>query len=69
MKAWATVSMTKLNENKTNLMLVTSKGTKHLLSLHTSLTIGNAEFHFKQSVNNIGLPLNSLLNMNEQNLL
>ena len=42
-KAWATANMHKLNDNKTELMLVTSKRTNHLHSLPTSITIGNAE--------------------------
>ena len=54
-KAWATVNMLKLNDNKTELMLVTSKRTKHLHSLPTSITIGNAQIPFKQSVKNLGL--------------
>ena len=41
-RAWATVNMLKLNDNMTELMLVTSKGTKHLHTLPTSITIGNA---------------------------
>ena len=41
-KAWATANMLKLNDNKTELMLVTSKRTKRLHSLPTSITIGNA---------------------------
>ena len=40
--AWATANMLKLNDNKTELMLVNSKRTKHLHSLPTSITIGNA---------------------------
>ena len=54
-KAWATANMLKLNDNKTELMLVTSKRTKHLHSLPTSITIGNAEIPFKKSVKNLGL--------------
>ena len=50
-KAWATANMLKLNDNMTELMLVTSNRTKHLHSLPTSITIGNAKFLFKQSVN------------------
>ena len=46
-KAWATVNMLKLNDNKTELMLVTSKRTKHLHSLPSSITIGNAQIPFK----------------------
>ena len=34
-KAWATANMLKLNDNMTELMLVTSKRTKHLHSLPT----------------------------------
>ena len=56
-KAWATASMLKLNDNKTVLMLVTSKRTKHLVNLPTSITIGNAKIPFKQSVKNLGFTL------------
>ena len=63
-KALATVNMLKLNDNKTELMLVTSKRTKHLHNLPTSFTIGNAKIPFKQSVNNLGLALDSHLTMN-----
>ena len=48
-KAWATVNMLKLNDNKTELMLVTSKRTKHLHRLPTTITIGNAQIPFNQS--------------------
>ena len=48
-KAWATANMLKLNDNKTELMLVTSNRTKHLHNLPTSTTIGNAKIPFKQS--------------------
>ena len=41
-KAWATANMLKFNDNKTKLILVTSKRTKHLNNLPTSITIGNA---------------------------
>ena len=58
-KAWATANMLKLNDNKTELMLVTSKRTKHLHSLPTLITIGNAKIPFKQSVKNLGFTLDS----------
>ena len=63
-KAWATANMLKLNDNKTELMLVTSKKTKHLHSLPTSITIGNAQIPFKQSVKNSGFTLDCHLTMN-----
>ena len=63
-KPWATANMPKLNDNKTELMLVASKRTKHLHSLPTSITIGNAQIHFKQSVKNLGLTLDCHLTMN-----
>ena len=50
--AWATANMLKLNDNKTELLLVISKRTKHLHDLPTSITIGNAQIPFKQSVKN-----------------
>ena len=56
-KAWATANMLKHNENKTKLMLVTSKRTKHLHNLPTSITIGNAQIPLKQSVKNLGFTL------------
>ena len=43
-KALATTNMLKLNDNKTELILVTSNRTKHLHNLPTSITIGNARF-------------------------
>ena len=63
-KAWATANMLKLNDNKTEHMLVTSKRTKHLHSLPTSITTGNAQILFKKSVKNLGFTLNCHLTMN-----
>ena len=56
-KAWATANMLKLNDNNTELMLVTSKRTKLLHNLRTSITIGNAQIPFKQSVMNLDFTL------------
>ena len=61
---WATVNMLKLNDSKTEFMLVTSKRTKHLHNLPTSITIGNAQIPFKQSVKNFGFTLDCHLTMN-----
>ena len=63
-KTWATVNMLKLNDSKTELMLVTSKRSKHLHNLPTSITIGNAQIPFKQSVKNFGFTLDCHLTMN-----
>ena len=63
-KAWATENMLKLNDNKTELMLVTSNGTRHLHYLPTSITIGNAQIPFKQSEKNLGSTLDFNLTMN-----
>ena len=63
-KAWATANMLKLNDNKTELMLVTSMRTKHLNNLPTSITIGTAQIPFKQSVKNLGFTLDCHLTMN-----
>ena len=63
-KAWATANMLKLNDNKTELMLVTSKRTKYLHNLPTSITIGNAHIPFKQSVKNLGFTLDCHLTKN-----
>ena len=56
--------MLKLNDNKTELMLVTSKRTKHLHSLSTCITIGNAQIPFKKYVKNLGFTLDCHLTMN-----
>ena len=63
-KAWASANMLKLNDNKTELMLVTSKRSKHLHNLPTSITIGNAQIPFKRSVKNLGLTLDCHFTMN-----
>ena len=63
-KAWATANMLKLNDSKTELMLLTSKRSKHLHNLPTSITIGNAQIPFKQSVKNLGFTLDCHLTMN-----
>ena len=63
-KAWATANMLKLNDNKAELMLVTSKRTRHLHNLPTSITIGNAQIPFKQSVGNLGFTLDCHFTMN-----
>ena len=56
--------MLKVNDSKTELMLVTSKRSKHLHNLPTSITIGNAQIPFKQSVKNLGFTLDCHLTMN-----
>ena len=63
-KAWATANMHKLNDSKTELMLVISKRTRHLHNLPTSITIGNAQIPFKQPVKNLGFTLGCHLTMN-----
>ena len=63
-KAWTTTNMLKQNDNRTELMLVTSKRTKHHHNLPTSITIGNAQIPFKQSVENLGSTLDCHLTMN-----
>ena len=62
--AWATANMLKLNDNKTELMLVTSKRTKHLHILPTSITMGIAKIPFKQSVRNLHFTLDCHLTLN-----
>ena len=63
-KAWPTAYMLNLDENKTELMLVTSKRTRHLRNLPSLVTIGNAQIPFKQSVKNLGFTLDCHLTMN-----
>ena len=63
-KAWATANMLRSNDKKIELMLVTSKRSKHLHNLPTSNTLGNAQISFKQSVKNLGFTLDCHLTMN-----
>ena len=63
-EAWATANMPKLNDNKTDLMLVTSKRTKLLHNLPTSITIGNARVPFKKFVKNLGITFDCHPTMN-----
>ena len=63
-KALASANMPILNDNKTELMLVTSNRTKHIHSLPTSITIGNAQISLKKSVKNLGFTLDCHLTMN-----
>ena len=60
---WATTNMLKLNDTKTELMLVISRRTKHLHNLPTSVTIGNAQIPFN-SLKNFGFRLDCHLTMN-----
>ena len=63
-KAWASANMLKLNDNKTELMHVTSNRTKHFHNLRTSITTGNAQIPFKQSIKKLGFTLDCHLTMN-----
>ena len=63
-KAWATAKLLKLYDSKTELMLVTSKRSKLLHNLPTSITMGNAQIPFKQSEKNLGFILDCHRTMN-----
>ena len=67
-KAWATANMLRLNDSKTELILVTSKRSKHLHSLPTSITIGNGQIPFKQSVMNFTLDCHLIMNAHVSNI-
>ena len=56
--------MLKLNGNKTELMLVISKRTKHLHNLPTSINMSNAQIPFKQTVKKLGFTYDCHLIMN-----
>ena len=64
LKSWKIANMLMLNDNKTELMLFTSKRTKHLHNLPTSIVMKNAQIPFKQSVKNFGFTLDCHLTMN-----
>ena len=63
-RAWASANMLRHNDNKTELMLVTSNGNKHLHNLPASITMGNAQIPFKQSVKNLCFTLDCHLTNN-----
>ena len=63
-KARTSANVLNLNDIKTELMLVTSNITKHIHYLPTSITIGNAQIPFIQSVKNLGFTLYCHLTMN-----
>ena len=56
--------MLKLIDNKAELTHVTLRRSKHLQSLPTSITMGNAQIPIKQSVKNLGLTLDCHITMN-----
>ena len=62
--AWATVNMHRLNDNISELKLVTSERNKLLHELPTSLDVDNAKFSIKQFLRNLGLALACDLNRN-----
>ena len=62
--AWANANMLKLNDIKTEFVLVTHNRSTHLHNLPTSIAIGNAQIPFKQSVKNLGATLDCHLTMN-----
>ena len=64
-KDLATANMLKLNDKKTEYVLVTSKRTKLLHNLPTSITIGNAQIPIKQSMKNLFITLDCHLKMSE----
>ena len=63
-KTWATANMLRLDDNKAELMLVTSNRTKNLHALPSSITIGNAQVPLKQSVKYFCFTLDCHLTMN-----
>ena len=63
-KAWATANMLKLNDSKTELMLVSSKISKHLHNLPTFITMGNAQIHLQTVCEKFGFTLDCHLTMN-----
>ena len=58
------MNIPKRNDNKTKFILVTSKRTKHLHHLPTSITVGNVQIPLKQFVKNFGFILDCHLTAN-----
>ena len=59
------MSMPTYNDNKTKLMIVTSTRIQHLHNLPNSVTIGNPQIPFKQSMKKLSFTIDGHLAMNE----
>ena len=65
-KSWMTTNMLKLNDEKTELMLVSSSRMSQLHSLPDSMTINNTTIPFSDSVKNLGVTFDRHLTMKNQ---
>ena len=65
-KSWMTTNMLKLNDEKTELMLVSSSRMSQLHSLPDSMTINNTTIPFSDSVKNLGVTFDCHLTMKNQ---
>ena len=63
-KAWAVENMLTFNYIKAEFVLVISKSANRLHNLPTSITFGNAQIPFMQSVKNLSFSLDCHLTMN-----
>ena len=64
-KSWMTVNKLKLNDDKTEIMLVSSKQMTHKLTIPDSMIVGDATVSFSKSVKNLGVTLDNHLEMDK----
>ena len=65
-KSWMTFNKLKLNDDKTEVMVVSSPRMSTSIQLPESITIGNATVPFSSTVKNLGVTLDSHLTMQAQ---
>ena len=64
-KSWMTVNKLKLNDDKTEVMLVSSKQMSHKLTVPDSMIVGDATISFTRAVKNLGVTLDNHLEMED----
>ena len=62
-KSWMTINKLKLNEDKTEVMIVSSSRRSTSFNIPNSLSIGNSSVSFSNSVKNLGVTLDCHLTM------
>ena len=65
-KSWMTINKLKLNDDKTEVMILSSPHMRHKLKIPDNMTIGNASIPFSKTVKNLGFTLDNHLEMTAQ---
>ena len=65
-RAWMTTNKLKLNNNKTEVMLLSTPQMLHKITCPSTMTVGDATVTFSSSVVNLGVTLDHHLEMKDQ---